>query len=86
VAAVLGGLANKQIVATINHLGGGRRHHGVDGRLIQGRIANPEWDLSRTVKVDTSVLDALLKAGFIPVISPITDLIRPPADAPLMLI
>jgi acetylglutamate kinase len=44
VAAVLGGLANKQIVATINNLGGRAVGiSGVDGGLIQGRVANPEW-------------------------------------------
>jgi acetylglutamate kinase len=88
VAAVLGGLANKQIVATINHLGGRAVGiSGVDGALIQGRIANPELGyVAGAVKVDTSVLDALLKAGFIPVISPITDFaFDRPADAPLML-
>jgi len=88
VTAVLGGLANKQIVATINHLGGRAVGiSGVDGALIQGRTANSELGyVASTVKVDTSVLDALLKAGFIPVISPITDFtFDRPVDAPLML-
>jgi acetylglutamate kinase len=88
VAAVLGGLANKQIVATINHLGGRAVGiSGVDGALVQSRIANPELGyVAQTVKIDTSVIDALLKAGFIPVISPITDYaFDRPADAPLML-
>jgi len=88
VTAVLGGLANKQIVATINHLGGRAVGiSGVDGAMVQSRIANPELGYVGTVvKVDTSVVDALLKAGFIPVISPITDYaFDRPADAPLML-
>ena len=88
VAAVLAGLANKQIVATINNLGGRAVGiSGVDGAMIQGRIANPELGyVAQTVKVDTSLLDALLKAGFIPVISPITDFtFDRPVDAPLML-
>jgi acetylglutamate kinase len=88
VAAVLGGLVNKQIVATINHLGGRAVGiSGVDGAMVQSRIANPELGFVGTiVKVDTSVIDALLKAGFIPVISPITDYaFDRPADAPLML-
>jgi acetylglutamate kinase len=88
VAAVLGGLANKQIVATINHLGGRAVGiSGVDGAMIQARIADPELGyVAQTVKVDTSVIDALLKAGFIPVISPITDYtFDRPAGAPLML-
>ena len=85
---MLGGLANKQIVATINHLGGRAVGiSGVDGALIQGRIDNPELGyVAGAVKVDTSVLEALLKAGFIPVVSPITDFtFDRPADAPLML-
>ena len=88
VAAVLGGLANKQIVATINNLGGRAVGiSGVDGALIQSRIANPELGyVGTTVKVDAAVLDALLKGGFIPVISPITAYtIDRPSDAPLML-
>jgi len=88
VAAVLGGLANKQIVATINNLGGRAVGiSGVDGGLIQGRVANPEMGyVAQTVKVDPTVINALLQAGFIPVISPITAYtIDRPADAPLML-
>ena len=88
VAAVLAGLANKQIVAMINNLGGRAVGiSGVDGAMVQSRIANPELGyVAQTVKVDTSVIDALLKAGFIPVISPITAYtIDRPADAPLML-
>ena len=88
VAAVLGGLANKQIVAMINNLGGRAVGiSGVDGAMVQSRIADQELGLVGTiVKVDTSVIDALLKAGFIPVISPITAyVIDRPTDAPLML-
>jgi acetylglutamate kinase len=88
VAAVLAGLANKQIVATINNLGGRAVGiSGVDGGLIQSRIANQRLGYVGTiVKVDASVIDALLKAGFIPVISPITAYtIDRPADAPLIL-
>jgi acetylglutamate kinase len=88
VAAVLGGLANKQIVAMINNLGGRAVGiSGVDGAMVQSRIADQELGLVGTiVKIDTSVIDALLKAGFIPVISPITAyVIDRPTDAPLML-
>ena len=58
VAAVLGGLANKQIVATINNLGGRAVGiSGVDGAMVQSRIANPELGyVAQTVKVDTSVI------------------------------
>jgi acetylglutamate kinase len=86
--AVLGGLVNKQIVATINNLGGRAVGiSGVDGALVQSRIGNPELGyVGTTVKVDTAVLEALLTAGFIPVISPISYYaFDRPGDAPLML-
>jgi acetylglutamate kinase len=88
VTAVLGGLANKQIVATINSLGGRAVGiSGVDGALVQSRIDNQELGyVGTTVKVDTAVLEALLKAGFIPVISPISYYaFDRPLDAPFML-
>ena len=88
VAAVLAGLANKQIIATINNLGGRAVGiSGVDGAMVQSRIANPELGyVAQTVKVDPTVINVLLQAGFIPVISPITDFtFDRPSDAPLML-
>ncbi|MDD5288438.1 MAG: acetylglutamate kinase [Dehalococcoidales bacterium] len=86
--AVLGGLANKQIVATINSLGGRAVGiSGVDGALVQSRISKPELGyVGTTVKVDTAVLEALLKGGFIPVIASVSYYaFDRPADAPLML-
>ena len=88
VIAFLGGLANKQIVATINSLGGRAVGiSGVDGALAQCRLANSELGyVGKTEKIDVSVLEALLEAKFIPVISPITYYaINRPADSPLML-
>ncbi len=73
VAAVLGGLVNKQIVGTINSLGGRAVGiSGVDGALVQSSIGNRELGYVGSVKnVDPTLLEALLKAGFVPVISPI---------------
>lgn len=88
VTAVLGGLANKQIVATINNLGGRAVGiSGVDGMLVQARVTNPEFGyVGTSVKVDTGVLETLLKAGFIPVVSPVSYYaFDRPADAPLIL-
>lgn len=88
VTAVLGGLVNKQIVGTINTLGGKAVGiSGVDGALIQSSFANSELGYVGTVeKVDPTVLEALLKAGFIPVVSPISLYAYDrPADAPVML-
>lgn len=87
-AAILGGLANKQIVATINSLGGRAVGiSGVDGTLIESCIANAELGyVGKTVKVNSAVIEALLKANFIPVIAPITYYaVDRPLDAPLML-
>jgi len=88
VTAVLGGLVNKEIVAAIN-TGGGRAVGicGVDGSLIQGRIRNKEMGyVGNIVKVDKSLLMALLESGFIPVIAPVSlhSFDRPP-KAPLLL-
>ncbi len=73
VAAVLGGLVNKQIVGAINVLGGRAVGiSGVDGALVQSTIGNNELGYVGVVKkVDSTVIEALLTAGFIPVISPI---------------
>ncbi len=71
--AVLAGLVNKDIVSAINALGGKAVGiSGVDGAVIQGKIAEKEKGYVGTVtKVDTSLLEALLEAGFTPVVSPI---------------
>jgi len=88
VTAVLGGLVNKQIVGTINTLGGKAVGiSGVDGAMIQSSINNGELGYVGVVKkVEPAVLEALLKAGFIPVISPISYYaFDRPADAPPIL-
>lgn len=88
VTAVLCGLVNKQIVGDINTLGGRAVGiSGVDGAMVQSRISNPELGYVGAVqKVDTAVLVALLSAGFIPVVSPISYYaIDRPAGAPPML-
>jgi len=74
VTAVLAGLANKEIVAAINNLGGRAAGiSGVDGALIQGRIKDAEMGyMGEVVKVDTTLLETLLEAGYIPVISPVS--------------
>ena len=72
--AVLAGLANKELTAAIN-LRGGRAVgvSGVDGALIESRQRNPDMGyVGDVVKVNVTVLQALLGAGFMPVISPIS--------------
>ncbi|MDD5191166.1 MAG: acetylglutamate kinase [Dehalococcoidales bacterium] len=74
VAAVLGGLMNKQIVGTINTLGGRAVGiSGVDGMLIQGKVSNAELGyVGATEKVDITVITALIAGSFIPVIAPLS--------------
>lgn len=74
VIAVLSGLANKEIVAAINNSGGRAVGiSGVDGALIQGRIDNRELGYVGTVvKVEPAPLQALLQAGYMPVVSPVS--------------
>ncbi len=74
VTAVLGGLVNKEIVASINNLGGRAVGiSGVDGSLIQGRIKNQDMGYMGTVvKVDPALLEALLESGYVPVVSPVS--------------
>jgi acetylglutamate kinase len=74
VTAVLAGLANKEIVATIINAGGKAIGiSGVDGGLIQGKIKNRgRGYVGEVVTVDTSPLKAIIGAGFIPVIAPVS--------------
>ncbi len=71
--SVLAGLVNKEIVAAINSLGGQAIGiSGVDGALIQCDLKNVELGyVGRVVKINLSLLEALLKAGYIPVVAPL---------------
>jgi acetylglutamate kinase len=85
VTAVLAGLVNKEIVAAINCLGGQAVGiSGIDGALIQGRMKDREMGFMGTVlKVNPAPLEALLRAGFVPVVSPLgLHSIDRPDDAP----
>ena len=74
VTAVLAGLVNKEIVAAINSLGGQAVGiSGVDGALIQAKISDKELGYVGTVvKVNVAPLEALLQAGYIPVVAPLS--------------
>ncbi len=74
VTAVLAGLVNKDIVAAIN-IHGGRAVgiSGVDGSLIESRVKDKEMGYVGSVeKVNKDILETLLKAGYVPVVSPIS--------------
>jgi acetylglutamate kinase len=72
--AVLAGLVNKEIVAAINNRGGRAVGlSGIDGALIEGEVKRPEMGYVGTVAgVNPAVLEALLREGFVPVVSPIS--------------
>lgn len=73
VVAVLAGLVNKELVAAANGLGGKAfGMSGVDGSLIEARIKDERLGLvGEVTKVNTALIDAMLKAGFMPLIAPI---------------
>jgi acetylglutamate kinase len=86
--AVLAGLANKEITGAINIRGGKAVGiSGVDGGLIQSRAKSLEMGyVGEAVKVNVAVLEILLGAGFIPVVSPISlYAVDRPEDAPVMI-
>ncbi|MFC1943765.1 acetylglutamate kinase [Chloroflexota bacterium] len=88
VISVLAGLVNKEIVAAINVLGGQAVGiSGVDGALIEGRIEDKEKGYVGTVaKVNTALLETLLKSAFIPVVAPVgLNSFDKPDDAPQIL-
>lgn len=74
VVAILAGLVNKQLVAAIEG-GGGRAVGlcGIDGGLIQASIKDDEMGyVGEVVKVNPASLQAVLQAGFIPVVAPLS--------------
>lgn len=73
VVAVLSGLINKELVSALQRLGAPAVGlSGVDGQLLQCRIANPELGYVGEIEaVDAAPLRALLAAGFIPLVAPV---------------
>jgi acetylglutamate kinase len=74
VVSVLAGVVNKEIVADINALGGlAVGISGVDGAFIQGKIKHKELGyIGEVVRVNPAPLQALLKAGYVPVVAPVS--------------
>ena len=74
VAAALGGLVNKELVVAIQALGGKAIGlSGCDGKLLWATIKSPELGyVGEIVAVDPSPLKLLLKAGYMPVVAPIS--------------
>jgi acetylglutamate kinase len=88
VTAVLAGLVNKELTAAIHHFGGiAVGLSGVDGLMLKGKVKDPALGfVGEIIEVDTQVITALLKAGYIPVISSIGLNLEPAdAESPLLL-
>lgn len=71
--AILGGLVNKELVASLGRLGGKAVGiSGVDGAMLQARIRQPELGyVGEITEVNTAPLMLLLENGYIPVVAPI---------------
>jgi acetylglutamate kinase len=74
VAAALGGLVNKELVVAIQALGGKAVGlSGCDGNLLWASIKSSELGyVGEIVAVDPAPLKLLLKAGYMPVVAPIS--------------
>lgn len=73
VIAVLTGVVNKSLVASINALGGRAIGlSGVDGGMLKAAIKDPDLGLvGEVVEVDTKPIKAVMAAGFVPIIAPV---------------
>ena len=73
VVAVLTGLINKELVSTLLRLGGRAIGiSGIDGGLLEARIANPELGyVGEISRVNDEPLRAILDGGYIPMVAPL---------------
>ena len=73
VTAVLAGLINKQLVAELQAEGvRAVGLSGADGGLLRGTVSQPELGfVAGTLEVDASPVEALIAAGYVPVVAPI---------------
>ena len=79
VIAVLSGLINKQLVATLHGLGAKAVGvSGADGALLRGSVEQPDLGLvAGKLTVDPRPIETLVNAGYIPVIAPLALLEHP---------
>ena len=73
VTAVLTGLVNKQLVASLTGLGARVLGlSGVDGGLLEARVADEDLGyVGEVTRVDTGPLDNALEGGYIPLVAPV---------------
>lgn len=71
--AVLAGLINKQLVATLNALGAPAIGlSGADGRMLPAQYEDEALGyVGRVLRVDAAPLEAIMGAGFVPVVAPL---------------
>ena len=85
VVAVLTGLINKSIVASIMARGGRAVGlSGVDGGMLRAKVLEPELGLvGGAVEVNTGPIQAVIDAGFMPVIAPVAvnSAVPPPSSS-----
>jgi acetylglutamate kinase len=86
-AGVFAGLVNKELVASIQTLGGRALGlSGVDGGLLQARVADPELGrVGEVTAVELAPIRASLETGLMPVIAPLALEVAPaPGDLPIL--
>ena len=73
VVAVLTGLINKELVSMVHGFGGRAVGlSGIDGCMVEAKIGNPELGfVGEVTNVNTTLIDSLLKSGYIPMIAPL---------------
>ncbi|PKB83962.1 MAG: acetylglutamate kinase [SAR202 cluster bacterium Io17-Chloro-G9] len=73
VVAVLTGLINKELVSGLHALGGKAIGiSGIDGGLLQARIADPELGFVGEIdQVNQGPIQAILDSGYIPMVAPL---------------
>jgi acetylglutamate kinase len=73
VLAVLSGLINKQLVSTINSMGGkALGMSGADGMMLTATVLDPSLGLvGKVTNVDTAPIHIALENGYVPVIAPV---------------
>ena len=74
VIAILAGLVNKELVATIEAAGGKAIGLcGIDGGLLQAKIKDDTLGYTGEItKVNPALLKTVLEAGFIPIVAPLS--------------
>ena len=73
VTAILAGLVNKELVSKVGALGGKAVGiSGADGGMLEAAVSDPELGLVGSItRVNSGPIDALLEAGYMPVVAPL---------------